>query len=361
MSSSETQKTTVPKPVSCMPARCARSSARRPRRCSSPRATSIDSAEECEARFNGKEPGYVYSRYSQSDRDDVRAAHGRARRRRGRARHRDRHGRRHHRADGPGQGRRSRRRRQGAVRLLPLGDRGLAAALRRHLDAGRRQRPRRNGGTRSRPNTKAFFLETPTNPTLEVYDIAAVAEIAHAAGAKLVVDNVFATPLYQSPLALGADCVVYSATKHIDGQGRVLGGVHPRRRRNSSRTTCTRSSARPGRRCRRSMPGCCSRASRRLSVRVQRQTETAAAVSVALAGHPKISRLIYPGQSRSSAGRHRAQADARRLNAGGVRGQGRQGRRVPLPGRAARSSASPTISATPRAWSPIRRPRRISG
>ena len=74
-------------------------------------------------------------------------------------------------------------------------------------------------------NTKAFFLETPTNPTLEVIDIAAVADIAHNAGARLVVDNVFATPLYQSPLTLGADCVVYSATKHIDGQGRVLGGV----------------------------------------------------------------------------------------------------------------------------------------
>jgi hypothetical protein len=76
-----------------------------------------------------------------------------------------------------------------------------------------------------RANTKSFFLESPTNPTLEIIDIAAVAEIAHAAGATLVVDNVFATPLWQSPLALGADCVVYSATKHIDGQGRCLGGV----------------------------------------------------------------------------------------------------------------------------------------
>ncbi|WP_293864795.1 O-succinylhomoserine sulfhydrylase [uncultured Alsobacter sp.] len=76
-----------------------------------------------------------------------------------------------------------------------------------------------------RPNTKSFFLESPTNPTLDVIDIAAVAAIAHEAGATLVVDNVFATPLLQSPLALGADCVVYSATKHIDGQGRCLGGV----------------------------------------------------------------------------------------------------------------------------------------
>ena len=76
-----------------------------------------------------------------------------------------------------------------------------------------------------RPNTKTCFLETPTNPNLEVLDIAGIAEIAHAAGATLVVDNVFSTPLWQSPLTLGADCVVYSTTKHIDGQGRCLGGV----------------------------------------------------------------------------------------------------------------------------------------
>ncbi|MBV1704820.1 MAG: O-succinylhomoserine sulfhydrylase [Hyphomicrobiales bacterium] len=76
-----------------------------------------------------------------------------------------------------------------------------------------------------RPNTKTLFLESPTNPTLELVDIAGVAEIAHAGGATLVVDNVFATPLLQKPFELGADCVVYSATKHVDGQGRVLGGV----------------------------------------------------------------------------------------------------------------------------------------
>jgi O-succinylhomoserine sulfhydrylase len=76
-----------------------------------------------------------------------------------------------------------------------------------------------------RPNTKAFFVESPANPLLEVTAIGAVADIAHAAGARLVVDNVFATPVFQKPLALGADIVVYSATKHIDGQGRVLGGA----------------------------------------------------------------------------------------------------------------------------------------
>ncbi|VAW19930.1 O-acetylhomoserine sulfhydrylase / O-succinylhomoserine sulfhydrylase [hydrothermal vent metagenome] len=74
-------------------------------------------------------------------------------------------------------------------------------------------------------NTKAIFLETPTNPTLELVDIAAVADIAHANGAVLIVDNVFATPVWQKPLELGADLVVYSATKHIDGQGRALGGI----------------------------------------------------------------------------------------------------------------------------------------
>jgi len=76
-----------------------------------------------------------------------------------------------------------------------------------------------------RPNTKCFLVESPANPLLEVTAIGAVADIAHAAGAKLVVDNVFATPVFQKPLALGADIVVYSATKHIDGQGRVLGGA----------------------------------------------------------------------------------------------------------------------------------------
>ncbi len=76
----------------------------------------------------------------------------------------------------------------------------------------------------ARPKTRTFFLESPTNPQLEIIDIRAVADIAHAAGATLVVDNVFATPMLQSPLTLGADCVVYSATKHVDGQGRVLGG-----------------------------------------------------------------------------------------------------------------------------------------
>ncbi|HUC16955.1 MAG TPA: O-succinylhomoserine sulfhydrylase [Acetobacteraceae bacterium] len=76
-----------------------------------------------------------------------------------------------------------------------------------------------------REPTELVLLETPSNPMLEIIDLAAVAELAHRAGALVVVDNVFATPLLQKPLALGADIVVYSATKHLDGQGRVLGGA----------------------------------------------------------------------------------------------------------------------------------------
>ena len=76
-----------------------------------------------------------------------------------------------------------------------------------------------------RPGTGAVFFETVANPTLEVVDIAAVADLAHAVGATVVVDNVFATPVFSDAIAQGADVVVYSATKHIDGQGRCLGGV----------------------------------------------------------------------------------------------------------------------------------------
>ena len=73
--------------------------------------------------------------------------------------------------------------------------------------------------------TAAVFLETPSNPGLEIIDLPAVCEMAHTAGAQVIVDNVFATPLLQHPLELGADIVVYSATKHIDGQGRCMGGA----------------------------------------------------------------------------------------------------------------------------------------
>lgn len=76
-----------------------------------------------------------------------------------------------------------------------------------------------------KPNTKMFYLETPSNPLTEVADIAAIAKIAKAAGALYVVDNCFCTPALQKPIALGADVVIHSATKYLDGQGRVLGGA----------------------------------------------------------------------------------------------------------------------------------------
>jgi O-succinylhomoserine sulfhydrylase len=146
-----------------------------------------------------------------------------------------------------------------------------------------------------RPNTKTCFIETPTNPTLEIIDIAEVAKIAHAAGATLVVDNVFATPLFQSPLALGADCVVYSATKHIDGQGRCLGGVVLGSEKfiqdnvqNLIRQTGPSISP--------FNAWVMLKGLETLSVRVHRQTDTAATVSVALVDHPKVTRMIYPGR-----------------------------------------------------------------
>ncbi len=105
-------------------------------------------------------------------------------------------------------------------------------------------------------DTKCVFLETPSNPTLEVIDLEAVGGIAKAAGANVVVDNIFATPILQRPLTYGADVIVYSGTKHMDGQGRVLGGAIMSTA--SSRRSCSSPScATPARRSHRSMPGCC--------------------------------------------------------------------------------------------------------
>jgi O-succinylhomoserine sulfhydrylase len=252
------------------------------------------SAEECEARFSGKKPGYVYSRYSNPTMSmfEQRMAE----------------------LEGA-EAARSTATGMAAVTTALMGQvkggdhivaaKALFGSCRwviedwlgrfgvtstlvdgKDLNAWKKA---------ARKETKVFFMETPTNPTLEVYDIAAVAEIAHAAGAKLVVDNVFATPIYQSPLTLGADCVVYSATKHIDGQGRVLGGcilasekfimdhVHQIIRQTGPSLSPFNAWV-------------LLKGLETLSVRVQRQTKTAAAAAVALEGHNKISRLIYPGR-----------------------------------------------------------------
>lgn len=147
-----------------------------------------------------------------------------------------------------------------------------------------------------KPNTKTFFLESPTNPTLDVLDIPGIAEIAHSGGARLVVDNVFATPIWQSPLALGADVVVYSATKHIDGQGRCLGGIilsseafiaeHIHNFMRQTGPSISPFNA-----------WVLLKGLETLGVRVRAQTDTAARIADVLASHPKIARLVYPGRA----------------------------------------------------------------
>jgi O-succinylhomoserine sulfhydrylase len=253
------------------------------------------SAEECELRFSGKLPGYVYSRYSNPTMDmfEQRMA-----------------------ALEGAEAARSTATGMAAVTtalmgLVRAGDHVVAAKalfgscrwviedwLPRFGVTSTLVDGKDIGAWKSavRKNTKVFFMETPTNPTLEVYDIAAVAGIAHEAGAKLVIDNVFATPLYQSPLTLGADVVVYSATKHIDGQGRVLGGVilaseklildnyHQLLRQTGPSLAPFNAWV-------------LLKGLETLPVRVERQTENAGAVANALFGHKKISRLIYPGRA----------------------------------------------------------------
>jgi O-succinylhomoserine sulfhydrylase len=254
-----------------------------------------DTAEQCEARFSGKEPGYVYSRYSNPTVAMFEARMAAL------------EGAEAARATATGMAAVT----TALMGLVRAGDHVVAA---RALFGGCRWVVEdwlpRFGVTSTlvegsdlaqwqkavRKETKVLFLETPTNPTLEVYDIAAIAKIAHGANAKLVVDNVFATPLYQSPLTLGADCVVYSATKHIDGQGRCLGGVilgsekliqdHIHNVIRQSGPSLSPFNA-----------WVLLKGLETLSVRVARQTQTAAAVADRLAGHGKLSKVIYPGRA----------------------------------------------------------------
>jgi O-succinylhomoserine sulfhydrylase len=140
------------------------------------------------------------------------------------------------------------------------------------------------------------FCESPSNPTLEVVDLAAVARLTHRAGGFLVVDNVFATPLLQQPLALGADVVVYSATKHIDGQGRCLGGavlgseqfikddLGPFYRHTGPSLSPFNA-------------WLLLKGLETIELRVERQCRTAAAIARYLETHPKIARVLYPGLS----------------------------------------------------------------
>ncbi|TCT13210.1 O-succinylhomoserine sulfhydrylase [Tepidamorphus gemmatus] len=146
-----------------------------------------------------------------------------------------------------------------------------------------------------RPETKVFFLETPTNPTLEVLDLQAIADIAHDAGARLVVDNVFATPLGQRPMHHGADVVVYSATKHIDGQGRCLGGVILA----SEEFVATELKdfyRHTGPSLSPFNAWVMLKGLETLALRVERQCASAARIADFLSGQPGIVRVIYPGR-----------------------------------------------------------------
>ena len=145
-----------------------------------------------------------------------------------------------------------------------------------------------------RPGAAVAFCESPSNPAMEIIDIAAVARLAHRAGAILVVDNVFATPLLQRPLKLGADVVVYSATKHIDGQGRALGGAILASDKFVKEDL--------GLLYRHTGPSLSPfnawlllKGLETLELRVERQCRTALAIARLLEGHPKVPRVIYPG------------------------------------------------------------------
>jgi len=254
-----------------------------------------DTAEQCEARFNNSEPGYIYARYSNptvtmferrmAEFEGAESA----------------------RATASGMAAVT----TALVGQVRAGDHvvaakalfgscrwvieeflprfGVASTLVDGLDLDQWKQA-------VRPNTKVFFLESPTNPTLDVLDIPAIAAVAHAAGATLVVDNVFATPIWQSPLTLGADIVVYSATKHIDGQGRCLGGIilssekmiqdnfHMYLRQTGPSISPFNAWV-------------LLKGLETMHLRVRRQTETAGIIADALAKHGKIARLIYPGRA----------------------------------------------------------------
>ncbi len=147
-----------------------------------------------------------------------------------------------------------------------------------------------------RPDTTAVFFETIANPTLEVVDIEAVAKLAHAHGALVVVDNVFATPVFSRAISQGADVVVYSATKHIDGQGRALGGVIIGTR-DFIRGTVEPYMKHTGGSMSPFTAWIMLKGLETMDLRVRAQAATALALVEALQGHPKLSRAVYPGHA----------------------------------------------------------------
>jgi O-succinylhomoserine sulfhydrylase len=144
------------------------------------------------------------------------------------------------------------------------------------------------------PDTKAVFFESISNPTLEVIDIAAVSRLAHAAGALVIVDNVFATPVFQDTLGLGADVVVYSATKHIDGQGRCLGGVILGSKQ-FIRKTVEPYLKHTGGAMSPFNAWVMLKSLETVELRCRAQAEGAQRIAEALEGQPGLSRVIFPG------------------------------------------------------------------
>jgi len=144
-----------------------------------------------------------------------------------------------------------------------------------------------------RPNTKLVFFETPANPTLKLTDIKAVCDVAHEKGASVMVDNTFMTPYFQKPIQLGADVVVHSATKYLNGHGDTLGGI----------IVGTIDYIKSARHTAKNMGGSITpfsswliiRGMKTLPIRMDRHNENAMAVAKFLQGHDKIKKVIYPG------------------------------------------------------------------
>ncbi|MDE3123090.1 MAG: O-succinylhomoserine sulfhydrylase [Paracoccaceae bacterium] len=144
------------------------------------------------------------------------------------------------------------------------------------------------------PGTKAVFLESVSNPTLEIVDIKAVAEIAHAVGATVIVDNVFATPVFSRAVELGADVIVYSTTKHIDGQGRALGGVICGTK-DFIRKTVEPYLKHTGGSMSPFTAWLMLNGMQTLDLRCRAMAESAARIAAALEGDTRLARVIYPG------------------------------------------------------------------
>ncbi|WP_415403582.1 O-succinylhomoserine sulfhydrylase [Tateyamaria sp. SN3-11] len=146
------------------------------------------------------------------------------------------------------------------------------------------------------PGTTAVFFESISNPTLEVVDIAAVSALAHKVGATVLIDNVFATPVYSDAIAQGADVVIYSATKHIDGQGRALGGIILGTKEFIRKTVEPYMKHTGG-----SMSPFTAwimlKGLETMELRVRAQTASALALAEALQGHEALARVIYPGHA----------------------------------------------------------------